>query len=136
MWTSATYTSSTSSVQENVKTNYWTFQVNPNVDVFLPKKFQIHSDAALNFRQKTLLFNTNTNTVLWNAWIGKKFMKSDALLIKASVNDLLDQNIGFNRTVNSNYISQNTYSTIRRYFLLSVVWNFTKAGIKAPGQGE
>ena len=136
IWGNATYTTSTSSIQENVKTNYWTFELNPNIDVFLPKKFQIHSDGNVSFRQKTNVFLGNNNVILWNAWIGKKFFKGDALLIKASVNDLLNQNIGFNRTVNSNYISQNTYSTIRRYFLFSVVWNFNKAGIKVPGQSE
>jgi len=54
------------------------------------------------------------------------------MLIKLSVNDLLNQNVGFNRTVNSNFISQNTYTTIRRFAMLSVVWNFTKAGTTAP----
>ena len=132
----ATYTNSTSSIQADVKTKYWTFDLSPNFDVFLPKKFQIHSDADFSFRQKTNVFDDNTNVILWNAWIGKKFLKNDALLIKASANDILNQNIGFNRTVNSNYISQNTYTTIRRYFLLSVVWNFTKAGIKMPGQDQ
>jgi hypothetical protein len=68
---------------------------------------------------------------LWNAWIGKKLLKNDALLIKASVNDLLNENIGFNRQVNSNFITQNTYSTIQRYFMLSVIWNFNKTGTPA-----
>jgi hypothetical protein len=29
-------------------------------------------------------------------------------------------------------ISQNVYSTIQRYFMLSVIWNFNKAGTPAP----
>ena len=129
---SATYTNSHSSVQTNIKTNYWTFNVQPNIDVFLPKKFQVHSDVDANFRQKTSAFDFNTNVILWNAWIGKKFLKGDALLIKISANDLLNQNIGFNRTVNNNFISQNTYSTIQRFVMFSVVWNFNKAGTPAP----
>jgi len=133
---SATYTNSTSSVQKDVKTQYWSFDVNPNFDIYLPLKFQIHSDCNFSIRQKTDVFDNNTNVILWNAWVGKKFLKKDPLLIKVSANDLLNQNIGFNRTVNSNYISQNTYSTIRRFFLLSAVWNFNKAGIKVPGQEE
>lgn len=131
---SATYTNSTSSIQTSIKTKYWTYEIQPNVDIFLPLKFQIHADGDYNIRQKTVDFQSNTDVFLLNAWVGKKFMKNDALLIKASGNDLLNQNIGFNRTVNSNYISQNTYSTIRRFFMLSVVWNFTKAGTKAPTQ--
>lgn len=129
----ATYTSSTSSVQKSIQTNYWTFSLSPNVDVYLPLKFQIHSDADINFRQKTSVFDNNTNVILWNAWVGKKFMKKDALLLKATVNDLLNQNLGFSRTVSNNYITQNTYATIQRYFMLSVVWNFTKAGTASPG---
>jgi hypothetical protein len=132
--TNATYTNSKSSVQQNIKTNYWSFNIHPDVDVFLPLKFQVHSDCDINLRQKTAAFDKNNNVVLWNAWIGKKFLKNDALLIKAAVNDLLNQNIGFNRQVNSNFITQNTYSTIRRYLMFSVVWNFTKAGITAPPQ--
>ncbi|MFT3934634.1 MAG: outer membrane beta-barrel protein [Chitinophagaceae bacterium] len=131
---SVTYTSSTSSVQSSIKTNYWTWTIEPNFDVFLPKKFQIHTDASANLRQKTSTFNYNTNTFIWNAWIGKKFLKSDGLLLKLSGNDLLNQNIGFNRNVSSNYISQNTYSTIQRYFMISLVWNFNKAGMPAAGK--
>jgi hypothetical protein len=131
---SANYTNSNSSIQTNVKTNYWTFNVQPAADVYLPKKFQVHSDVDANFRQKTSVFDYNTNVVLWNAWFGKKLLKNDALLIKVVANDLLNQNIGFNRTVNSNFISQNTYSTIQRFYMLSVVWNFNKAGTPAPQQ--
>jgi hypothetical protein len=129
---SATYTRSKSSVQANIKTSYWTYNLRPEAEVFLPLKFQVHTDLDINLRQKTSVFDYNTNVVLWNAWLGKKFLKNDALLVKVSANDLLNRNIGFNRTVNSNYISQNTYSSIQRYFLFSVVWNFNKAGTPAP----
>jgi hypothetical protein len=131
--TNATYTSSSSSVQSNIKTNYWTFTISPNIDFFLPKKFQVHTEAFANLRQKTSAFNYNTNTLIWNAWIGKKFFKNDALMLKASANDLLNQNAGFNRNVTSNYISQNTYTTIQRFFMLSLIWNFNKAGTPVPG---
>ncbi|HLZ86097.1 MAG TPA: outer membrane beta-barrel protein [Puia sp.] len=130
----ANYTESSSTINSGISTNYWTWQIQPEVNLFLPLKFQIHSDADINLRQKTPVFTTNNNVMLVNAWIGKKFLKNDALLIKASVNDLLNQNVGFNRNVNSNFITQNTYNTIRRYFMFSVVWNFTKAGTPMPQQ--
>jgi len=125
---SATYTNSRSSVQQDIKTNYWTFNINPNLDLYLPWKLQLHTDCNFNLRQKTAAFDNNNNVILWNAWIGKKFLKNDALLVKASVNDLLNENIGFNRQVNSNFISENTYGTISRYLFLSVTWNFNKTG--------
>ncbi len=129
---SATYTNSTSSIRKNTTTKYWIYTVRADADVFLPLKFQIHADGNYNFRQKTPGFDNNTNVFLVNGWIGKKFFPKDALLVKVSVNDLLNQNIGFSRSVNSNFQSQNTYTTIQRYFMLSLVWNFTKAGTPAP----
>lgn len=129
----ATYTTSTSSVQTGVATRYWTYNIRPDLDFFLPWKLQIHTDCDFIFRQKTSVFDNNNNVILWNAWFGKKLLKGDAMVIKVSANDILNNNIGFNRVANTNYISQNTYTTIQRYFLLSVVWNFNKNGPK-PGQ--
>ncbi len=129
---SASYTSSVSSIQSGIQTNYWTYEIQPNIDWYLPFKLQIHADADYNIRQKTPIFTTNNDVLLLNAWFGRKFLKNDALVIKVSGNDLLNQNVGFNRTVNSNFITQNTYSTIKRYFFLSAVWNFTKAGTTVP----
>jgi len=131
-----TYTTSKSSDDPELVTKYFTYSIDPGADVFLPWHVQIHGDADLNIRQKTPVFPTNNNVFLVNGWIGKKLLKNDQLMLKAAVNDLLNQNNGFNRNVSSSFITQNTYSTIKRYFLFSVVWNFTKAGIPVPNRGN
>jgi hypothetical protein len=132
---SVTYTTSTSSIKQDIKTNYWTFDINPSAHIYFGRKgkYQIQTDCDFNLKQKTSVFDNNNNVIFWNAWIGRTFTKKDALLVKIIGHDLLDQNIGFNRTVNSNFISENTYSTIRRYFFISVLWNFNKAGTKGGG---
>jgi len=128
------YTTSKSSDDPTLTTNYFTYEIQPNADVFLPLHMQVHADGDFNIRQKTPVFTTNNDVYIINAWIGKKLLKNDQLMLKAAVNDLLDQNNGFNRNVSSSIITQNTYSTIKRYFMFSVVWNFTKAGTPAPRQ--
>ncbi|MDP4149301.1 MAG: outer membrane beta-barrel protein [Bacteroidota bacterium] len=128
----ANYYRSQSSVNSGITTDYWSYEINPTLDLFLPLKFEINADCDINLRQKTAVFTGNNNVALLNAWVGKKFLKNDAMLVKVSGNDILDQNIGFNRTINSNFISQNTYVSIKRYFMLSVSWNFNKAGTPAP----
>ncbi len=131
-----TYTTSASSDNPAVFTHYFTYVIDPGTDVFLPWHLQIHGDADLNIRPKSAAFPTNNNVFIVNGWIGKKLLKNDQLLLKAAVNDLLDQNTGFNRNVSSSFISQNTYTTIKRYFMFSIVWNFTKAGIPVPNRGN
>lgn len=127
-----TYTTSKSSIDPGLVTHYFIYSIEPGADVYLPWHVQVHGDANLNIRQKTPVFNTNNNVFLVNGWVGKKMLKNDQLTLKAAVNDLLNQNNGFNRNVSSSVITQNTYSTIKRYFMFSIVWNFTKAGSIAP----
>jgi hypothetical protein len=128
----ANYTNSKSTIQRSIATKYWTYEARFDGNIFLPLKFQIHGDVVYNIRQRTTAFDNNTNVAFVNGWVGKKFLPKDQLLLKVSVYDALNQNIGFNRTVNSNFISQNTYTTIQRYFMVTLVWNFTKAGTPAP----
>ncbi|HEV2353909.1 MAG TPA: outer membrane beta-barrel protein [Puia sp.] len=128
------YTTSKSTDDPALVTHYFTYSIQPGLDVYLPWHLQVHGDASLSIRQKTPVFNTNNNVYLVNGWIAKKMLKNDQLLIKAAVNDLLDQNTGFDRNVSSSFITQNTYSTIKRYFMFSIVWNFTKAGLPASNR--
>jgi hypothetical protein len=92
----------------------------------------VGTNAEMNFRQKTSVFDRNNNVIRWNAFTSYKFLKEKNLELRARVNDILDQNIGFERNVNSNYIEEKTYNTLRRYFLFSIIWNFHKKGVPAP----
>jgi hypothetical protein len=125
------FTTSTSSIRPDVTTEYWTFEHNANVTWQLPKKFEFRTDAEFIQRQKTSVFDDNNNVIRWNASLGKKFLKNDAGIIKFGIYDILNQNIGFSRDVRNNYISERTYNTLMRYWLLTFTWNFTKNG-KAP----
>jgi hypothetical protein len=109
-----------------VKTNYYTQNHNLNLTVTLPAHFEISSSVEANFRQKTSAFDRDNNVVLLNGHIGKKFLKNDQAMIKLQGYDILDQNRGYNRFINSNIIREDTYQSLSRYFLLSLVWNFTK----------
>ncbi|NSL91202.1 outer membrane beta-barrel protein (plasmid) [Chitinophaga sp. Mgbs1] len=124
----ARFNTSTSSVQKSIRTDYWTYTFTYSMDLFLPWKLVLHSEANYNIRQKTAVFTGNNNACILNAGLMKKFGKKEALQAGISVNDMLNQNIGFSRSVNSNYITQNTWSSIGRYGMLSVTWNFNKAG--------
>lgn len=123
----ASYTSNKTTLQSQIDNNYWSYNIRPNVDIFLPAKFQIHTDLDYDYQAETESFDARNQTI-WNAWIGKKFFKKENLLLKVSAHDILDQNKGFSRNAYNNNISQNYYTTIHRYFMLSLVWNFSKMG--------
>ena len=126
------WTKSTSSIRPDEPTKYFTQEHFVYASLFLPMKFEFITDCTFSLRQKTDAFDRNTNAIKWNAHLDKKFLKKDAAILRLAAFDILDQNIGFQRNVNSNFISERTYDTIRRYFLLSIIWNFNKNG--APQQ--
>jgi hypothetical protein len=118
-------------------TNYWSSDNNLSGSFQLPKNFEVGSNVDFLFRQKTVVFNTNNNVIKWNAYAGKKFLKKKQLELRASVFDILNQNIGYSRTANAGIITQNDYNTVKRYGMVNLIWNFTHtpAGAPAPPAG-
>ena len=47
-----------------------------------------------------------------------------------SVNDLLNQNRGFRRDFTSSSFTETYYNTLRRYWMVTVTWNFSSNGAK------
>lgn len=123
--TNVSYNTSLSSINEAVQTKYWVYGYNIDTYFALPYKFDLSSNADFNFRQKTSVFDQNRNTIIWNASLSKRLFKETCSL-KFSINDILDQNIGFRRDIQSNFITENTYATLRRFWLVSFTWNFSK----------
>ncbi|MES2779646.1 MAG: outer membrane beta-barrel protein [Bacteroidota bacterium] len=122
------YNYSTSSLRSDIKTAYFIYNYDAGFSVFLPKQFKTGADVDINIRQRTSDFDKNLNNTIVNAYVSKGFLKKETLVIKFSIHDLLNQNLGFNRTANSNYINENTFSVLRRYFLVSLTWNFRRGG--------
>ncbi|MCW3116248.1 MAG: hypothetical protein JWM28_330 [Chitinophagaceae bacterium] len=117
---------SKSSLRPEAKNNYWTYGGNANGYIMLPGKFELETDIDVSLQQKTSAFNNPVNITVWNAELSRKFFKEKALKIAVVAHDILNQNIGFTRTINSNFISQQQYDKLSRYFLLTASWTFNK----------
>jgi hypothetical protein len=50
-----------------------------------------------------------------------------------SVNDILDQNRGYQRNFDSYSFTESYYTTLRRFWMVSAVWNISKNGKPAKG---
>jgi hypothetical protein len=119
---------SSSSIRTDITTNYWIQQHEFDYGIFLPWKLETGGEVSFNLRQKTSVFDDNTNAVLVNLWLERKFLKNDAAKFRLYAFDILNQNIGFSRNISTNYISEKTYNTYNQYVMLSFIWNFNKNG--------
>ncbi len=78
----------------------------------------------------------NQNYWLWNAAVGKKFLKNNAGELKLSVFDLLKQNQSISRNVTENYIEDMQNKVLQQYFMLTFTYSLKNFGTgKAPAAG-
>lgn len=122
------YNSTTASVQKITNSRGWGWNGNAATTVQLPAKFEISTDANYQFNGKTQTFDQNFERLIWNVSLTKKIFKTEGLRMSLSGNDLLNQNVGFSRSAFNGNITQSSYTTIQRYFMFSVSWDFNKMG--------
>lgn len=126
------YDAQISSLQKERSNKGWGASGYGGFDITLPKKIKLHTDGQYTFSPSSQAFATSNEQFILNASVTKSFFKKEDLKFTIRGNDLLNQNRGFDRSANSNMITQTSYNNISRYFMFSLVWDFNKMGGGAP----
>ncbi len=103
-----------------------------NLKVVFPLGFTLTASAAYT-QYLGFTNNYNDDYVLCNAWIGKKLFRNQRGEIMIGVNDILNQNKAFARSVGSGWTQNATNSVIGRYYMVQFTYNlrhFGKRGSK------
>jgi hypothetical protein len=130
---SPNYTQSVASLQKQQNNSGWNFSGSFDANVHLPFKTQLSVEGTYTYNGPTQAFSESFNQFIMNAKFAKKFFKNESLVFEVSGQDLLNQNKGFTRYASSNYIYQTQQTTLSRYFLFSLRWEFNKIGGKISG---
>ncbi|MHB1178965.1 MAG: TonB-dependent receptor, partial [Daejeonella sp.] len=126
------YNTSQSDLQKQINNNGWGINSTFRINWYLPGKLQIGANGTYLYQQKTQSFGQNFDRLLINTTLTKSFLKGDNLKMVLSGNDLLNQNTGFSRRATSNMITQNSYTTIKRYAMFSVIYDLSQMGGVQP----
>jgi hypothetical protein len=124
---SVTFTKNATSLQQ-VNNNTKTYNADFSLYTKLPFNFYIGTDGNYEFTAKNQVFKQDFSKFILKAYFGKKFLKEETLKVAITGNDLLDQNTGYSRNGNTDAFTEQRNNVIRRYFLLSITWDFSKFG--------
>ncbi|GAB3925138.1 TonB-dependent receptor [Mucilaginibacter myungsuensis] len=130
-----TLSSTKNSFQSLADRKFYTFYNTVGGSVSPNKTWRIFTDMTQNlFRGQPA--GANNSVYLWNAGIERYFLDSKNLTLSVNAFDLLNQNSGISRTVNSTgVLNNNQTNTIGQYFYLKLIYKITRVGAQTNNNG-
>ncbi len=134
-----TYNVIKNTIQTSANNNYFGHTASGKFNWLFWKGFVFNTSITNTFYESSTQ-GFNQNIFLWNLALGYKFLKNKSLDIRASVNDVLNQNLSLSRNVSQTYIEDDRNLVLKRYLMLTVTWTlrYFKGGGGGPptDQGE
>jgi outer membrane beta-barrel protein/carboxypeptidase-like protein len=124
---SANFNVVNNSIQPQLNNNYFTQNADVKFNLLSKKGWYINNDLS-NQSYKGLTNGFNQSYWLWNAAIGKKFLKNQQGDLKLSAFDLLGQNRSIIRTVTETSIEDDQNLVLTQYFLLTFTYTLKSFG--------
>ena len=118
--------------ENNADNNYVNHTIGGTINLLNKKGWFVQNDVSSQI-YRGLSGDLNQNFTLWNAAIGKKFLKHKAAELKLSVFDILKQNQSITRTVTDYNIQDNQSKVLQRYFMLTFTYNLKNFGTPKKG---
>lgn len=121
----ANLNNSKTNTRNSTTTQYLNQSIGGQLNLLNKKGWFVQNDISGNIYSGDL----DQRFWLWNAAIGKKFLKNKAGELKLSVFDLLKQNQSITRTIADTYIQDVQTQVLRQYFMLTFTYSLKNFGV-------
>jgi len=122
-----------STTQNSTIRKFNTDNIRLDARVYYKKNWSLSTDYNIFIRQKTADFKDHLTNQLWNVRVQRTF-KNDVFTVYAVVRDILNQNIGINRSFYDITLSEERNDRLKRYGMIGFAWNFKNKGAVTAGK--
>jgi hypothetical protein len=132
---SGNYNIVTNTLQNQTNNNYYSHVAGFKINYIFLKHFVLNTSITENYY--TAFSSTGTqNFYLWNAYAAYKLLKKQALEIRLTAFDILNQNKSITRTITGTYIENDVTSVLKQYFMLQATYTIRNFKGKMPVENE
>lgn len=128
------YTNANSTLNPNRNIRFLSLNPTTSLTVYLPANFEVGTDIDYQYNPAVGPYKNSFSRFLWNGSISYKMLKNNNLEWRASVNDIFNQNKGYERSTENNYNTERNFLTLGRYWMISAIWNFNTGPMAAQAQ--
>jgi hypothetical protein len=106
----------------NSNNDYFNHKTSFKINWIILSHFVINTDLSNNLYAGTTNNSFKQDYVVWNAYLGYKFLKRNALEARISVFDILNQNQNISQTVTGTYTENSKTLALKRYLMVSLIY--------------
>ncbi|GAB2567957.1 outer membrane beta-barrel protein [Spirosoma areae] len=122
------YQTAAYSLLSRQNTTFWSQYATADINWQLPFNFLLTSDLTYTATTGRTA-GYNQQFTLWNIALARQFLKGKQGEVRVSVFDLLNQNRSLVRNTADSYVEDVQSRVVKRYFMVSLVYNLRKFGV-------
>jgi hypothetical protein len=131
----AMYNNSKSSIQRSASIQFLSFVPSASVTYYLPFNLEFNGEADYQYNPPVGPYANSFSRLLLDAGLSYRMLKNKNLTWSLSIEDMLNQNRGYERNTTNNFNTERNYMTLGRYWMAGLVWTFSTGPMAEAKKG-